>query len=377
MGEKLRRQENLKVMERLTFENVKRALYVSLICTACIPILMLINSMSDGEISEAGGVITGLLIFCEIIAIAFSVFSFMTMKAKDQQMCGVIYRSFWIFFELFSFVLIYANKLAGSGITFYCVMLVAIMLLPALPMSELLYGIAVELLYILILSIRFGTTGYEVFNIVALNAVLFVMSRYLYERTIEHIKLKERVMETGTKAVNDLSTGLLNYKGLEKRAYSSVIDSIRRRRVFGVLMIDIDELQKYNLSYGSQAGDKLIRDVGDIIRSAVIKHTDVIARLEGGKFMVCMESNIHGEAENIAEKVRMFVERRRIPQSRQASGPFVTVTVGVAAAIPASDNDFYEFYDLSEAALYEGKDEGGDRVIVDSRLVGKYRKKAR
>lgn len=377
MGEKLRRQENLKVMERLTFENVKRALYVSLICTACMPILMLINSMSDGEISEARGVITGLLVFFEIISIAFSIFSFMVMKAKDQQMCGVIYRSFWIFFELFSFVLIYANKLSGSGITFYCVMLVAVMLLPALPLNELLYGIIAELVYILFLSIRFGTTGYEVFNIVALNAVLFVMSRYLYERTIEHIKLKERVMETGTKAVNDLSTGLLNYKGLEKRAYSSVIDSIKRRRVFSVLMVDIDELQKYNLSFGSQAGDRLIRDIGDIIKSAVIKHTDIIARLEGGRFMVCMESNVRGEAENIAEKVRMFVERRRIPQSRQAMGSFVTVTVGVASAIPASDNDFYEFYDLAEEALYEGKDEGGDRVIADTRLVGKYRKKAR
>lgn len=374
MGEKLRRQENMKVTQRLTFENVKRSLFVAVACICCMPILMIINGFGDS--AGANGAVFGIMVFCELLSISFTVLSYMAMKSKDNHMCELAYKGFWIFFELFSFILIYANKLAGSGITFYCVMLVAIMLVPVLPINELLYGVIAELAYVIVLSACFGTTAYEVFNIIALNAVLFVMSRYLYARTIEHIRLKERVQETGDKAVNDLPTGLLNFRGLEKRAYSSVVDSIRNNQIFGVLMIDIDELQKYNLAYGSQAGDKLICEIGEIICSTVIKHTDIVARLEGGRFMVCMESNVRGEAENMAEKVRMFVERRRIPQSRQASNSFVTVTVGVAAAIPGSDNDFYEMYDMAEAAMYTAKDQGGDMVLFDNHLRGKYRKKA-
>lgn len=374
VGEKLRRQENMKVTQRLTFENVKRSLFVSIACICCMPVLMIINA-AGGE-TGTDGILFGLMVFCELLSISFTVLTYMAMRSRDMNMCGMAYKGFWIFFELFSFVLIYANKLAGSGITFYCVMLVAIMLVPVLPLNELLYGVVAEVAYVVVLSACFGTTAYEVFNILALNVVLFIMSRYLYDRTIEHIRLKERVQETGDKAVNDIATGLLNFKGLEKRAYHSVVDSIKNNQVFGVLMIDIDELQKYNLAYGSQAGDKLICEIGEIICATVIKHTDIVARLEGGRFMVCMESNVRGEAENMGEKVRMFVERKRIPQSRQANNSFVTVTVGVAAAIPGSDNDFYELYDMAEAAMYTAKDQGGDMVLFDNHLRGKYRKKA-
>lgn len=375
MGEKLRRQENIKVMQRLTFENVKRALFTALICVACTPVLMLINGFSTGE-QAAGGAIFGLLAFCEVLLISFAVVTFMAMKSKDMNMCTLVYKSFWIFFELFSFVLIYANKLAGSGITFYCVMLVAIMLIPAFPLYELIYGIVAELLYIIVLMVRFGTTGYEVFNVVALNAVLFVMSRYLYERTIEHIRLKERVNEIGTRSVNDMQTGLLNSRGLEKRSYSLIVDSIRTKSLFSLMMIDIDELQKYNLAYGSNAGDRLINDIGEIVRSTVIKHTDVVARLEGGRFMVSMRTTVRGEAENTAEKIRMYVERRRISQSRQAEGSFVSVSIGVAEAIPGTDNDFYELYDMAEAAMHYCKDNGGNMVACDTRLRGKYSRRA-
>lgn len=375
MGEKLRRQENMKVQQRLTFENVKRSLLASVVCIILMPIVMIINSKTPGTY-DISGTMLGILIFSEVLTIAFAILSFLAMQSRDIQMSGLVYKSFWAFFELFSFVLIYANKLGGAGITFYSVMLVSIMLVPVLPLSEMIYGVVVELVYITVLSVRFGATGFEIFNVILLNAVLFIMSRYMYERTIEHIRLKERVHETDDKVIFDAPTGLLNHRGLEKRAYSTIMQSLRDHNFFGIIMIDIDELQKYNLSFGSSAGDRLIHDMGEIIRSTVIKHTDIVSRMDGGRYIVCLECSAESEITNMADKVRMMVDRKRIPQGRQASASFVSVSVGVAYAIPKEDNDFYELYDVAEDAMYHAKDKGGNLTMCYGPVKLKGIKKA-
>ena len=77
-------------------------------------------------------------------------------------------------------------------------------------------------------------------------------------------------------------TGLLSRKGFERRAYQSIMTSARSRKRFSILMIDIDGLQAYNSEYGTKRGDNLICAIGELIRSAVVKNTDIVARLDGG-----------------------------------------------------------------------------------------------
>lgn len=362
MGEKLRKQENQKVTQRMTFENVKRALFSSVVCILCMPIVMIINTNTLAS-SEMCGTMLGILIFSEILSIAFSALSFLAMKSKDEHTSGLVYKSFWIFFELFSFAMIYANRLSGAGITFYSVMLVAITLVPVLPFRELVYGIIAELVYVTVLAFRFETNGFDIFNVIVLNAVLVGLSRYMYVRTIEHFRLMERVHETDDNVIIDLPTGLLNHRGLEKKAYSSIMQSLRDQNYFTLIMVDIDELQKYNLSYGSAMGDRLIQNIGEVVKGSVIKHTDIVSRMDGGRFIVCMECSSEVEIKNVAERIRMMVDRKRIPQGRQASASFVSVSVGIAYAIPKEDNDFYELYDVAENAMFNAKDNGGNQTV--------------
>ena len=315
MGERLRRQENMRVLARLSLENIRRAMITGLISSILLPLMLVIHVLSFDE-GEGSGLITGFLIFFEILMIVLTVLAFMAMKSRDVFQRTMVYRIFWIFFELSSFLLTFANKLAGSGITFYCVMLIVLMLVPALELSEVVYGIVGELVFVVYLFYQFGTTGFEVFNIVLMNVLLFAMSRYLFSQTKEHFRLKERVKDSDGKVEVDHMTGLLNRKGLERRAYMSIMSSIRKKKRFSILMIDIDELQKYNNEYGTKRGDDLIVTIGSIIKSAVIKNTDIVARLDGGKFLVCMEGGYGKEVEKLAEKVRNLVDRKRIPNSR-------------------------------------------------------------
>lgn len=365
MGERLRKQEYLRVSARLSMENIKRAFFTALCCTILLPVMLVINVFSfEGD--TVADIITVFLIIFEVLTIAFAVFSFMAMKKKDNFLCLWAYRGFWILFELFSFVLIYANKLAESGITFYCVMLIVLMLIPALETTEMVYGIVAEAVYVVFLFAKFGTNGFEVFNIILMNVLLFAMSRYLFKHTKEHIKLKERVKDSDGRVENDRMTGLLNRKGLERRAYMAIMSSIRAKKRFSVLMIDIDQLQMYNNEHGTKRGDDLIKAIGGIIRSAVVKNTDIVARLDGGKFLVCMEGGHGSDDEKLAEKVKTLVDRKRIPHSRSAKNRFVTVSIGVATAVPSVDNDYYELYDAAEKAMFAAKDSGRNAIEVDN-----------
>ena len=376
MGERLRKQENMRVLARLSMENIRRAFFTAAVCAGLIPVVLVINILSF-EDETVGGILTGLLIFFEILDIVFAVLSFMAMKSRDDKMCLWAYRGFWIVFELFSFVLIYANKLAGTGVTFYSVMLIVLMLVPALENVEVLYGIAGEAVYVIFLFAKFGTNGFEVFNILLMNALLYAMSRYLFKHTIEHIRLKERVKDSDGRVENDRMTGLLNRKGLERRAYTSIMSCVRAKKRFSILMIDIDGLSAYNNEHGTKRGDDLICAMGEIIRSAVVRNTDIVARLDGGKFLACMEGAHGKDDEKLAEKVKELVDRKRIPGSHTGKERFVTVSIGVATTVPVVDNDYYELYDAAEAAMFEAKDKGGNTIVADESVYEKNQPKGR
>ena len=370
MGERLRRQENMKVLARLSLENIRRAFFTATVCAGLIPVLLVINIISLGD-QTVGSILTGMFIVCEILDVIFAAVAFFAMKNRDDELSLKTYRMFWIFFELFSFLLIYANKLAGTGSTFYSVMLIVLMLVPALEPMEMMYGIAAEAVYILFLFVRFGTNGFEVFNVLLMNVLLYLMSRYLFKHTIEHIRLKERVKDSDGGADVDKMTGLLSRKGFERRAYQSIMASVRARKRFSILMIDIDGLQAYNNEYGTKRGDSLICAIGELIRSAVVKNTDIVARLDGGKFIVCMEGAHGKDDEKLAGKVKEYIDRKRIPGAKDRKNRFVTVSIGVATTMPTVDNDYYELYDAAEDSMFAAKDMGGDTIVSDNETYEK------
>jgi len=370
MGERLRRQENMRVLARLSLENIRRAFFTAAVCAGLIPVLLVINIISLGD-QTVGGILTGMFIACKILDIIFTGVAFFAMKNRDDELSLKTYRMFWIFFELFSFLLIYANKLAGTGSTFYSVMLIVLMLVPALEPMEMMYGIAAEAVYILFLFVRFGTNGFEVFNILLMNVLLYLMSRYLFKHTIEHIRLKERVKDSDGGADIDKMTGLLSRKGFERRAYQSIMASVRARKRFSILMIDIDGLQAYNNEYGTKRGDSLICAIGELIRSAVVKNTDIVARLDGGKFIVCMDGAHGKDDEKLAGKVKEYIDRKRIPGAKDRKNRFVTVSIGVATTMPTVDNDYYELYDAAEDSMFAAKDMGGDAIVSDNETYEK------
>lgn len=366
-------QEEYKLKRKLVLENIRRVFFASLACSALIPLLLLINKTS---VSEFKDISHGALIFFEIFSGISVITSYIALKNRDINLSKLVCRTFWFLFEAFSFVLIYSDKISGAGFTFYTVMVAALFLIPALSISEQIYYIVALLVYSVFMEVKFGVNYNEIFNLAVTDILLVVMSRLSYSRLVERTMLKEQEREYRDNESLDPITGLLNRKGFEQRVDSDLSRCIHARRRISLLMIDIDDMGRYNDSFGSDLGDDCIRKVSDYVRQIVLRNTSTICRLNGGRFLVFMEGGNDMEPVALAEKVRQNVERKRIPHGRRAVNEFVTVSIGVASCIPKSEGDLSELYDEAEDALFDAKEQGKNVTVYDEQVYGRYPKRA-
>jgi len=159
-------------------------------------------------------------------------------------------------------------------------------------------------------------------------------------------------------AFHDSLTGLRNRAAFE--------DDIRARLAanggtLGVLMIDLDNFKAVNDRYGHDAGDRLLREVANGIRSAGGR-ADTAYRLGGDEFMMLLPMTTPEDAAATAARV-LSATRRAISGESDAAGEDITVSVGIALA-PEHGNEPYALCRNADAALYESKERGKNTYCV-------------
>jgi diguanylate cyclase (GGDEF)-like protein len=162
-------------------------------------------------------------------------------------------------------------------------------------------------------------------------------------------------------SVTDPLTRLFNARGLFDRLEAELARSRRYREPLALLSVDLDGLKSINDRYGHRAGDDAIRSVADVIRSE-LRESDVGARWGGDEFAVLAPSTSRVAAVALAERIRAL-----IPQ-RSTRWP-LSVSVGVATLEPSTAGEGFDSATLmraADAAMYEAKRSGRDRVVVAS-----------
>src|SRR3954451_1056009 len=187
-------------------------------------------------------------------------------------------------------------------------------------------------------------------ELLALLAIgpLLLMYRALYVPMLRH------------KARLDPKTGLYNFEHFELLLQHSLREAVRSGEPVGVLMIDLDHLPAVNNRFGHLAGDRLIRAVAETL-GAVLRPSDLAARLGGEEFCVVLPGAGTERAVNVAEEIRRRMADTVFDFTEGEVPLRATVSIGVAVS-PEHGTDPDEILHAADAAVYDAKLGGRNHV---------------
>ena len=177
-------------------------------------------------------------------------------------------------------------------------------------------------------------------------------------------RLRDNVQQSMEFAVTDPLTGLYNRRYMESHAGSLVDRAAERNKPLSVLVIDIDHFKSVNDTYGHDAGDEVLREFSDRLRSC-IRGIDLACRLGGEEFVVVMPDTDMGVASKVAERIRRRIAGEAFPIDRASRLIDITISIGLAGRIDAGDNATM-LLKRADDALYRAKRSGRNRVVSDA-----------
>ena len=154
----------------------------------------------------------------------------------------------------------------------------------------------------------------------------------------------------------DLLTGLPNHVAFRERLREEVSRARRHRRPLTVAIADVDGLRAMNDRGGHKAGDVVLRDVADLLRSS-LREEDVVSRLGADDFGILLVESDRATALVALERVRRLVARTPLGHGLQA-----TISIGLAELDGAPTGD--DLLGAAEAALHWSRAHGPDRSWV-------------
>jgi diguanylate cyclase (GGDEF)-like protein len=229
---------------------------------------------------------------------------------------------------------------------------------------------AISLVYLItILTLPgFGTLAFEQLMRVVFNVVSLWLLSYLAS-VVAREQQRSRDAAVRMSLVDPL-TRLGNRIFFRAAMEREIQRYDRTQRRFCLLMIDLDDLKPINDTFGHHYGDRILRTVGDVIRSG-IRTIDAAARYGGDEFVVLLPETEPKGGFVVAEKLREGVSKAHV----DANGRPVQTTVSIGVvAYPDDGETAEELLMAADATMYESKRKGKNRVV--GRAPGRARRTA-
>nr|ADI87685.1 hypothetical protein LW2_0100 [uncultured Nitrospirae bacterium MY2-3C] len=175
---------------------------------------------------------------------------------------------------------------------------------------------------------------------------------------ITNLKLQESLRNL---SMRDPLTGLFNRRYMKETLELEWQRSLRKYVHIGIIMIDIDHFKQFNDTFGHDGGDRLLCELGMFL----VKHIrggDIACRYGGEEFTIIMPESSLEVTTQRAEHIREAATHMHVMYKQQSLGP-ITLSLGVAV-LPLHGSDTNAVLQAADAALYNAKRQGRNRVCV-------------
>ncbi|NJP06552.1 MAG: GGDEF domain-containing protein [Chloroflexaceae bacterium] len=180
---------------------------------------------------------------------------------------------------------------------------------------------------------------------------------------LTNLILRERLER---QAIQDPLTGLFNRRYLDETLPREIQRAERYQHNIGVMMLDIDHFKRFNDTYGHDAGDTLLREVGAFLK----RHTrgeDIACRYGGEEFTLVLPVASLDDTAQRAEEIRLGIQRLNVYHHGQPLDP-VTVSIGIAA-FPNHNTSADGLLKHADTCLYQAKRNGRNQVVRSSGVL--------
>ncbi len=186
-----------------------------------------------------------------------------------------------------------------------------------------------------------------------------VLRQLIQEKTVELSESNRLLLAL---SYTDPLTNIANRRRLTEAMQVALSRAQQRQLPMAVILVDIDFFKPYNDKHGHLAGDVALRAVAQALNSAV-REQDLVARY-GGEEFACLLLDTSAElALQVAERMRALVAElpaRALGNDQDT----ITLSAGVWCQIPAPDDTPERLISAADAALYQAKAQGRNRVVL-------------
>jgi diguanylate cyclase (GGDEF)-like protein len=202
------------------------------------------------------------------------------------------------------------------------------------------------------------TTNFISSILIALFFIILVISGFLI---LLRIEISSHA-ETKTVSLTDPLTGIANRRAFLDKIHEEWNRLAREKRQMSFFILDADKFKNYNDDYGHLQGDELLKALANEIKNCARRPGDIAARLGGEEFGILLPEISLENAIGIAENLRQKIEQMRVPMLDGSEPVVVTVSIGVASAIPSSENSYETLIKIADKMLYKAKQSGRNMV---------------
>jgi two-component system cell cycle response regulator len=169
-------------------------------------------------------------------------------------------------------------------------------------------------------------------------------------------------MPTSVAIRDDRLTGLFTLPYLEELLKRDWAVAQREQRSIAVFAIDIDALELYNTTFGRGAGDSTIRRVAHVVSGCLRRSSDVTARIDGGSLIAFAPGLSNEQALRVGQQMAERVRDLRIHHPRSAVLRYISISVGVCAAIPEAAESPANLLQKAQLQLQHAKKSGRNQA---------------
>lgn len=315
-------------------------------------ILSLLYYVSPGAVIDDTWSLMVAMVLFALFTLAFHYFKFFRIETRWK-----LATETWAMLLFISWVVMHTGGVHSPLLNLYLLVIIA---------SALTLGKIVTLLEFVLITCVYLYMGYPIYagetfsvtNFVQLMVMFtpFLLVGYLTTMLSADVQYGRKLLEL--MADTDELTGVHNRRSLGNALERELERSIRLGKPFSVIQIDADSLKAVNDSYGHEAGDRLLKNLCDIV-GETSRDSDTLARTGGDEFVMLLPG-IDGEhAGTIAERIRKAVTNSSFDVNGNAIS--TTVSIGIASYPQDADN-VDDLLGRADQAMYRSKQAGRNRV---------------